>query len=82
MSNNKLIIARKEFQLQVEKVAAKSGSYLDAIYTVCDNNGIEVEAVSWYVTGALKDKVTQEAKKKFLLRRELCKEEIVEIPMD
>jgi len=77
----KLRMSRKVFQAQVETLAQKNGSYLDSIYTVCERNEIEVEAVSFYVTGALKERVTLEAKKNFLLRHELCEDSAVELPL-
>jgi len=76
-----LRMPRKVFQAEVERMAQSNGSYIDAIFTVCERNDIEVEAVSFYVTGALKERVTLEAKQKFLLRRELCLDQAVELPL-
>jgi len=73
---------RRKFLEEVEEIAGEDGSYLDAIMVVCDNNNIEAESVPFYMKGALLERVTLEAQKKFLLKKDLCSDnEAVELPI-
>jgi len=74
-------MARDQFLAEVEEIVKTDGSYIDAIQTVCERNEIEIESSPFYVTGALKERVTLEARQKFLLKHELCQNDIVELPL-
>jgi hypothetical protein len=58
------MMTKKRFQTMVEETVLKhSLSYLDAIIYICEENNMEIEDVSKYITPIIKDKIEVDALK-------------------
>jgi len=73
--------SKQHFAEQVEEVVKKSDSYFDAIQSVCERNEIDLEAAGNYISGALKEKINQEAIERKLLRRDLLVSNTAQLPI-
>jgi len=73
--------SKQHFAEQVEKLAARGTTYLDAIQAVCEQNDIDVEASKAYISGTLLEKVTIEARRLKLIRKEHNEDTTAELPI-
>lgn len=67
-ANKKKIIDRIEFLVNIDGL-----SYVEAMMMVCEENEIEPEDLSKYISGPIKHKVENEARLNHNLKKEYCK---------
>lgn len=62
MTDEKQFLTKAKFAKLIEDVVYKhSVSYMDAVISVCQDNGVDIEDVRKFITPIIKDKLQAEA---------------------
>tara|TARA_R100000005_G_C4991053_1_gene198443 strand:+ start:1957 stop:2175 length:219 start_codon:yes stop_codon:yes gene_type:complete len=56
-----------QFSEEVEKIAEKSGSYIDAVLQLCDKHNIEPQVAAKIISKPIKEKIESEGRDSNLL---------------
>tara|TARA_Y100000114_G_scaffold57519_1_gene52653 strand:+ start:1234 stop:1452 length:219 start_codon:yes stop_codon:yes gene_type:complete len=56
-----------QFSEEVEKIAEKSGSYIDAVLQLCDKHNIEPQVAAKIISRPIKEKIESEGRDSNLL---------------
>lgn len=70
MSDNQFLNKNKFSKMVEQIVHEKRLSYIEAVINICTENNLEVEDVSKYITGIIKDKIEAEARNLNFLPRQ------------